>query len=76
LNQSPASISLGDEHRDSDRAELSSNFDAYKANLKAGAIPQAAAENTFTGTMASRAGFTKARIIIDTKSKVVVEFSR
>jgi hypothetical protein len=54
--------------------ELSSNFDAYKANIKAGMEPPVAAKNTFTGTMASRAGFTKARIVVDTKSKVVVEF--
>lgn len=56
--------------------DLSSNFDAYKANIKAGLDPKAAAAETFTGKMATRAKFTKVTIVSDTDAKVVVEFTR
>jgi hypothetical protein len=56
--------------------DLASNFDSYKANIKAGLDPRAAAQKTFTGTMATRAGFTTVTVVSDTSSKVVAEFTR
>jgi hypothetical protein len=56
--------------------DLRSNFDSYKASLRAGLDPSAAAADTFTGKMATRAGFTTITIVTDTDAKVVVEFTR
>jgi hypothetical protein len=56
--------------------ELASNFDAFKAAVRAGSSPAEAAFKTFTGHMASKHGFATAKVITNTESKVVVEFFR
>lgn len=55
--------------------DLASNYDAYKAAIHSGLPAEQAAFKTFTGEMAKRAGFTKARIVPTNDPKhVVVEF--
>ncbi len=54
--------------------ELSTNFDAFRAAVQSGLAPEVAAFRTFTGEMARRAGFTSARIVEDSGTRVVVEF--
>jgi hypothetical protein len=56
--------------------DIADNFDSFKGLLSSGLSPEQAALGTFTGKMASRAGFSNVRVVMDTGSKVVVEFSR
>ena len=57
--------------------EMRSNFDGFKAGIAKGLSPeQAAATSTFTGVMATRAGFTKVRVIENGELRVIVEFTR
>jgi hypothetical protein len=56
--------------------ELRDNFDSFQKALTAGASPEAAALQTFTGKMAMRNGLIKVAVITNTPSKVVVEFTK
>jgi filamentous hemagglutinin len=56
--------------------EMTSNYDAFQAALAAGASPEQAALQTFTGTMAARNGFTAVNVVTNSVGKVVVEFTK
>jgi hypothetical protein len=56
--------------------DIADNFDTFKGLLKSGLSPEKAALGTFTGKMASRAGYSNVRVVMGTGSKVVVEFTR
>jgi hypothetical protein len=56
--------------------ELSSNFDSFKAGILGGMSPADAAASTFTGKMATRAKFTNVKVVSNTSTKVVVEFTK
>jgi len=55
--------------------EMADNFNSYK-KVRATNSADDAARSTFTGKMASQYGFTNVRVVTDTDSKVVVEFTR
>jgi hypothetical protein len=56
--------------------DLSSNFDSFQAGIQGGMSPSDAAASTFTGKMATRAGFTNVRVVTNTDTRVVVEFTK
>ncbi len=55
---------------------IGDNFKSYKKALSRGHTPERAAFETFTGKMAQKNGFDKARVTKDTAERVTVEFTR
>jgi hypothetical protein len=55
---------------------FTSNYDAMRANLKAGMSPDAAAMNTWTGRQAARYGFTNAEVGGNATSGYIVTFTK
>lgn len=56
--------------------ELADNYLSFRAAIAAGLTPEQAALGTFTGKMASRAGFNNVQIIENQAGRVVVNFTR
>jgi hypothetical protein len=59
--------------------DMRQNFDDFKAGLQAYpnlSPEEVALHKTFTGHMSKTFGFTRARIVENTETKVVVEFTR
>ena len=56
--------------------DIADNFDAFKAATAAGAAPESAALQTFTGRMAQKYGFSNATVVTNEAGKAVVEFTR
>ncbi len=55
--------------------ELSTNFDKFRQGIRAGLTPEEAARSTFTGHMAGKYGFGNVKVMQNTASKVVAEFT-
>jgi hypothetical protein len=57
--------------------DMSANFDSFTKAVQEGVAPETAAlENTFTGKMAARAGFTSVRIVSQDANSMIVEFTQ
>ncbi|WP_224364742.1 RHS repeat-associated core domain-containing protein [Hyalangium versicolor] len=56
--------------------DIADNYNSFHAGLKDGLPEEEAAKTrTFTGHMAAKNGFTRARIVTNTENKVIVEFT-